>query len=128
MERAHLMWSLSTAICVVDKHRHSAIGPQVGLSGPISLLPAANPVVALQNARQSGVQRLVLLTTRTADWFEQRDFKLVGECRAQLRRQCSVTKGVLSLLPRGFYHASHTFVGGATSRNSAEAAILNGVT
>jgi len=28
----------------------------------------------------NGIERLVLLTTRTADWFEQRDFKLCGEC------------------------------------------------
>jgi amino-acid N-acetyltransferase len=31
-----------------------------------------------QDARKRGVQRLVLLTTRTADWFEQRDFKHCG--------------------------------------------------
>lgn len=29
-----------------------------------------------QDARLKGMRRLVLLTTRTADWFEQRDFKL----------------------------------------------------
>lgn len=29
-----------------------------------------------QDARLKGVRRLVLLTTRTADWFEQRDFLL----------------------------------------------------
>ena len=28
-----------------------------------------------QDARLKGVRRLVLLTTRTADWFEQRDFQ-----------------------------------------------------
>lgn len=28
-----------------------------------------------QDARLNGIRRLVLLTTRTADWFEQRDFK-----------------------------------------------------
>jgi amino-acid N-acetyltransferase len=27
---------------------------------------------------QRGIQRLVLLTTRTADWFEQRGFKPAG--------------------------------------------------
>ena len=27
-----------------------------------------------QDARLKGMRRLVLLTTRTADWFEQRDF------------------------------------------------------
>uniref|UniRef100_A0A7S3RA34 amino-acid N-acetyltransferase n=1 Tax=Dunaliella tertiolecta TaxID=3047 RepID=A0A7S3RA34_DUNTE len=31
-----------------------------------------------QEARAKGMERLVLLTTRTADWFEQRDFKLRG--------------------------------------------------
>ena len=29
-----------------------------------------------QDARLKGIRRLVLLTTRTADWFEQRDFVL----------------------------------------------------
>lgn len=32
----------------------------------------------MQDARNKGVDRLVLLTTRTADWFMQRDFKHVG--------------------------------------------------
>jgi amino-acid N-acetyltransferase len=31
-----------------------------------------------QEARQRGIDRLVLLTTRTADWFTQRDFKPAG--------------------------------------------------
>eukprot|EP00878_Enallax_costatus_P033338 GHUV01036758.1.p1 GENE.GHUV01036758.1~~GHUV01036758.1.p1 ORF type:complete len:123 (+),score=33.02 GHUV01036758.1:338-706(+) len=31
-----------------------------------------------QYARSRGVDRIVLLTTRTADWFMQRDFKHVG--------------------------------------------------
>ncbi|KIY91548.1 hypothetical protein MNEG_16416 [Monoraphidium neglectum] len=31
-----------------------------------------------QEARARGVTRLVLLTTRTADWFMQRDFRLAG--------------------------------------------------
>lgn len=31
-----------------------------------------------QDARNRGITRLVLLTTRTADWFMQRDFKLAG--------------------------------------------------
>lgn len=31
-----------------------------------------------QDARNRGINRLVLLTTRTADWFMQRDFKLAG--------------------------------------------------
>ena len=31
-----------------------------------------------QEARSQGVRRLVLLTTRTADWFEQRDFEFSG--------------------------------------------------
>ncbi|KAL6752404.1 Aspartate/glutamate/uridylate kinase [Haematococcus lacustris] len=35
-----------------------------------------------QDARQQGVQRLVLLTTRTADWFEQRDFRWIGPAYA----------------------------------------------
>ena len=30
------------------------------------------------DAAQQGIQRLVLLTTRTADWFEQRGFKPAG--------------------------------------------------
>lgn len=34
--------------------------------------------VTLQDARNRGMDRLVLLTTRTADWFMQRDFKLAG--------------------------------------------------
>jgi amino-acid N-acetyltransferase len=29
-----------------------------------------------QQARNDGIRRLVLLTTRTADWFEQRDFQV----------------------------------------------------
>ena len=29
-----------------------------------------------QDARLKGIRRIVLLTTRTADWFEQRDFVL----------------------------------------------------
>jgi amino-acid N-acetyltransferase len=33
---------------------------------------------AEQEARAQGVQRLVLLTTRTADWFMARDFRLAG--------------------------------------------------
>ncbi|KAG2485158.1 hypothetical protein HYH03_016048 [Edaphochlamys debaryana] len=35
-----------------------------------------------QEARTRGVQRLVLLTTRTADWFEQRDFRWQGAAYA----------------------------------------------
>eukprot|EP00798_Chlamydomonas_sp_ICE-L_P013637 gene13637-19519_t len=31
-----------------------------------------------QEARRMGIRRLVLLTTRTADWFEQREFILMG--------------------------------------------------
>lgn len=31
-----------------------------------------------QDARNRGVRRVVLLTTRTADWFEQRDFVWKG--------------------------------------------------
>lgn len=31
-----------------------------------------------QQARGKGMNRLVLLTTRTADWFQQRDFVLAG--------------------------------------------------
>ncbi len=31
-----------------------------------------------QEARRRGIRRLVLLTTRTADWFEQRDFRFRG--------------------------------------------------
>jgi len=37
-----------------------------------------------QEARASGIQRLVLLTTRTADWFEQRDFKWSGPAYASV--------------------------------------------
>ena len=33
---------------------------------------------AEQEARRLGIRRLVLLTTRTADWFEQRDFVYSG--------------------------------------------------
>ena len=35
-----------------------------------------------QEARRQGVESLVLLTTRTADWFEQRDFKWQGPAYA----------------------------------------------
>ncbi|PNH10921.1 putative calcium-transporting ATPase 4, plasma membrane-type, partial [Tetrabaena socialis] len=35
-----------------------------------------------QDARGGGIQRLVLLTTRTADWFEQRDFRWQGAAYA----------------------------------------------
>lgn len=34
---------------------------------------------AMQDARNKGIQRLMLLTTRTADWFEQRAFTPVGQ-------------------------------------------------
>ena len=34
---------------------------------------------AEQEARMQGIRRLVLLTTRTADWFEQRDFVYSGQ-------------------------------------------------
>jgi hypothetical protein len=34
-----------------------------------------------QDARQRGIQRLVLLTTRTADWFVQREFRCAREAR-----------------------------------------------
>ncbi len=35
-----------------------------------------------QEARRQGIRRLVLLTTRTADWFEQRDFVFSGPAYA----------------------------------------------
>ncbi|PNG66840.1 Amino-acid acetyltransferase, partial [Tetrabaena socialis] len=35
-----------------------------------------------QDAHGGGIQRLVLLTTRTADWFEQRDFRWQGAAYA----------------------------------------------
>ncbi|KXZ50954.1 hypothetical protein GPECTOR_14g2 [Gonium pectorale] len=35
-----------------------------------------------QEARRRGIERLVLLTTRTADWFEQRDFRWQGAAYA----------------------------------------------
>jgi amino-acid N-acetyltransferase len=35
-----------------------------------------------QAARERGVRRLLLLTTRTADWFEQRDFAAAGPAAA----------------------------------------------
>lgn len=42
-------------------------------------LPHACPDMAAESdAAQCGIQRLVLLTTRTADWFEQRGFKPAG--------------------------------------------------
>ncbi len=41
-------------------------------------LPASCRCVAEADALQRGIQRLVLLTTRTADWFEQRGFKPGG--------------------------------------------------
>eukprot|EP00798_Chlamydomonas_sp_ICE-L_P014642 gene14642-20678_t len=37
-----------------------------------------------QEARQMGIRRLVLLTTRTADWFEQRDFGWSGPAYASI--------------------------------------------
>jgi amino-acid N-acetyltransferase len=40
---------------------------------------AGRPAAA---ARGAGVERLVLLTTRTADWFEQRGFKPEGAAHA----------------------------------------------
>lgn len=39
---------------------------------------AHTPLSQQQDARNRGMDRLVLLTTRTADWFMQRDFKLAG--------------------------------------------------
>lgn len=37
---------------------------------------------AESDARRLGIQRLVLLTTRTADWFEQRGFAPAGAAHA----------------------------------------------
>ncbi|KAL0031769.1 hypothetical protein WJX79_006380 [Trebouxia sp. C0005] len=53
------------AFCVHPSHRGSGRGD--------SLLDYVE-----QSARTRGIQRLVLLTTRTADWFMQRDFKSAG--------------------------------------------------
>lgn len=53
------------AFCVHPSHRGSGRGD--------SLLDYVE-----QSARMRGIQRLVLLTTRTADWFMQRDFKSAG--------------------------------------------------
>ena len=53
------------AFCVHPSHRGSGRGD--------SLLDYVE-----QSARTRGIQRLVLLTTRTADWFMQRDFKSGG--------------------------------------------------
>lgn len=53
------------AFCVHPTHRGSGRGD--------SLLDYVE-----QSARTRGIQRLVLLTTRTADWFIQRDFKSDG--------------------------------------------------
>ncbi|KAL3139784.1 hypothetical protein ABBQ38_004086 [Trebouxia sp. C0009 RCD-2024] len=53
------------AFCVHPSHRGSGRGD--------SLLDYVE-----QSARTRGLQRLVLLTTRTADWFMQRDFKPAG--------------------------------------------------
>lgn len=53
------------AFCVHPSHRGSGRGD--------SLLDYVE-----QSARMRGIQRLVLLTTRTADWFMQRDFKPAG--------------------------------------------------
>ena len=39
---------------------------------------------AEQEARRQGIRRLVLLTTRTADWFEQRDFVFSGQAFTSL--------------------------------------------
>lgn len=46
-----------------------------------ALLHCPSPFVfppAEADAAQQGIQRLVLLTTRTADWFEQRGFRHAG--------------------------------------------------
>lgn len=53
------------AFCVHPSHRGSGRGD--------SLLDYVE-----QSARTRGIQRLVLLTTRTADWFMQRDFTPAG--------------------------------------------------
>lgn len=53
------------AFCVHPSHRGSGRGD--------SLLDYVE-----QSARTRGIQHLVLLTTRTADWFLQRDFKPAG--------------------------------------------------
>ncbi len=53
------------AFCVHPSHRGSGRGD--------SLLDYVE-----QSARTRGIQRLVLLTTRTADWFMQRDFRSAG--------------------------------------------------
>lgn len=43
-----------------------------------TLLTGCTATQCSQDARNKGMDRLVLLTTRTADWFMQRDFKHTG--------------------------------------------------
>ncbi len=52
-----------------------------------------------QDARARGIQRLVLLTTRTADWFEQRDFRwqVRGAAGFHPRIPCSFCAASMSL-------------------------------
>lgn len=47
---------------------------------PLHACPSPLPLArhAETDAALQGIQRLVLLTTRTADWFEQRGFKAAG--------------------------------------------------
>lgn len=65
---------------------HSADGAVVGELGAFCVDPAFRGSgrgdslldYVEQDARSRGIERLVLLTTRTADWFQQRDFLLDG--------------------------------------------------
>ena len=50
---------------------------------PAPPCPAPPSIAAAESdARSKGIQRLVLLTTRTADWFEQRGFRPEGPAHA----------------------------------------------
>ena len=47
-------------------------------AAPPACHPPPLPTPAESDAAQQGIQQLVLLTTRTTDWFEQRGFKPAG--------------------------------------------------
>lgn len=82
---------------------HASVPPKCASSTGIMLISKITTYTpSLQDARANGIQRLVLLTTRTADWFEQRDFQLCGECSqtaAHVRKRgCSSILNNLSII------------------------------
>ena len=80
----HDVWSLQVLACVlVQPLGKSPDGVECGELAAFCVHPSYRGSgrgdslldYVEQDARLKGIRRLVLLTTRTADWFEQRDFQ-----------------------------------------------------